>query len=260
MADELKKADNLEELYGEDYDTALKFANRIYPEFSGVIKSIIFFGSGAVKKAHRGDIDVLIVFNDADVVSDNNFRLYFQKQVNEAILKTSGSLHVNTVTLTVFWENLINGEPVAFNVLRDGVPLIDTGFFAPLKLLLLKGKLKPTAEAILNMASRVDLHRTRSRINLLSAVQELYLSALDASQSTLMAYGIVAPSPDNVAEMLKGIKVDSKLVKIYSDLHKVFKKIEHQELTKMTGKDYDAFLKKSAVFNGAMEEKLKKKV
>ncbi|VVB76110.1 Uncharacterised protein [Candidatus Tiddalikarchaeum anstoanum] len=260
MVDEKKEKNNLDNMYGEDYDLALKFANRVYPEFSGVIKSVIFFGSGAVKKEHRGDIDILIVFNDAEVVSDNNFKIYFQKQINESIMKTSDKLHVNTVTLTVFWENLINGEPVVFNVLRDGIPIIDTGFFSPLKVLLLKGRLRPSAEAILNLASRVETHKLKGLINLLSAAQELYLSALDASQSTLMAYGQVPPSPDKVPLMLKGIKVDAKSVKLFVDLQKLFKKIEHRDLTKITGKDYDAYLKKTISFNKVMEDKLKKKI
>ncbi|MBN1924051.1 MAG: nucleotidyltransferase domain-containing protein [Nanoarchaeota archaeon] len=260
MAKKKKNNNNLDELYGKDYETALKFAEKIFPEFNSVIKSIVYFGSSSRKKEHAGDIDVLVIFNDASVISDKKFKIYFQQQINESIKAVSEKLHVNAVTLTVFFENLINGEPVVMNIIRDGVSLIDTGFFAPLKVLLLKGSLRPSAEAILNSAARVGIHMTRSKLNLLSAFQELYLGMLDASQATLMAYGVVAPSPEKVPELLKGIKVEASLAKIFSDMQKIFKNIEHRELMKITGKDYDAYLKKAEKFNNAMEKKLKKKI
>lgn len=255
-----KKKDNLDELYGEDYKTALKFAEEVFPEFNTVIKSIVFFGSSSRQKKDRGDIDVLIVFNDANVISDQDFKIYFQKKINEAIDKISDKLHVNVATLTVFFENLLNGEPVVLNIIRDGVSLIDTGFFAPLKVLLLKGKLKPSAEAILNSATKVEAHLVKSKINLLSAYQELYLSTLDAAQATLMAHGIVAPSPVKVPDMLKTIKIPAPTIKIYKDMYSLFKKIEHRELLQITGKQYDTYLKKTISFNKVMEKKLKKKL
>ncbi|PIU60946.1 hypothetical protein COS83_05255 [archaeon CG07_land_8_20_14_0_80_38_8] len=255
-----KEENNLDELYGEDYKTALRLANEIFPEFSSVVKSIIYFGSSSRKKAARGDIDVLIIFNDANVISDKDFKMYFSKKVDEAVKKVDERLHINVVTLTVFFENLINAKPVVMNVLRDGVALIDTGFFAPLKILLLKGKLKPSAEAILNSAARVDAHTIMSKLNLLSAFQELYLSMLDAAQATIMAYGAVAPSPEKVPDLLKGIKIPASQITNFRKMQLVFKKVEHRELNKMTGKEYDAYKKKAESFNKLMEAKLRKKI
>lgn len=254
-----KETDNLDKLYGDDYELAMKFANEIFPEFSNVIKSIIYFGSGSRKKK-SGDIDVLVIFNDASVIADRDFKLYFNKKINEAILKVSEKLHVNAVTLTVFFQNLINGEPIVLNVIRDGVSLIDTGFFAPLKVLLLKGDIKPSAEAILNNAARVGTHMTRSKLNLLAAFQELYLAMLDATSATLMAYGTVAPSPEKMPEMLKGIKIDNNQIKVFSEMQKLFKKIEHREPVKITGKEYDSYLIKAEKYNKTLEAKLKKKI
>ncbi len=247
-------------MYGEDYNTALKFANEVFKEFSSVIKSIIYFGSGSRKSKKPGDIDVLIIFNDANVISDLDFKVYFQKRINDAINKISSRLHVNIVTMTVFFENLINGEPVVMNVLRDGIELIDTGFFAPLKILLLRGKIRPSAEAILNSATRVEAHITKSKVNILAAFQELYLSMLDAAQATIMAYGLVAPSPVKVPNMLKSIKIESKHIEMFKKMYKIFKKIEHRELNKMSGKQYDEYYEIAKKFNKEMEKKLKKKL
>ena len=244
----------------DDYLVASKFSEEIYPEFTSVIKSIVYFGSSVRKDKKKGDIDLLIVFNDSEVISDDDFKIYFNSKINEVARRVSDRIHINIVTLTVFFQNLINSEPVVINILRDGISIIDTGFFNPLKILLLKGDLKPSPEAIFNCATRVSHHMHRSRINLLSASQELYLAMLDASQAALMSYGQVAPGPAKVAEMLKGIKVSDELAGIFSGMHKVFKDIEYRKLTEISGKDYDKMLEKSNVFNKEMEKRLKKKI
>jgi hypothetical protein len=83
---------------------------------------------------------------------------------------------------------------------------------------------------------------------------------LDAAQATLMAYGVVAPSPRKVPDMLKTIKVPTTQIKTFKEMQRVFKKIEHRELLKITGKQYDTYLKKAEAFNKELEKKLKKKL
>ncbi|MDD5054099.1 MAG: hypothetical protein PHG04_01810, partial [Candidatus Nanoarchaeia archaeon] len=254
-----KKAKKEELRQGDDYMIASKFSQEIYPEFSSVIKSIVYFGSSKRKSAEKGDIDLLIIFNDSEVVSDSDFKVYFTSKVHEIANRVSNKIHLNIVTVTVFFQNLIASEPVVMNILREGISLIDTGFFNPLKILLLKGDLKPTPEAIFNCANRVSQHMLKSRINLLSSAQELYLAMLDASQAALMSYGQVAPSPSKIPELLKGIKTDNKFIKIFSSMQEIFKNIEHRKLTDLAGKKYDDLLKKANIFNKEMEKKLKKK-
>ena len=245
---------------GNDYLIASKFSEEIYPEFSSVIKSIIYFGSSSRDDKKKGDVDLLIVFNDSEVISDDDFKIYFNSKINEVSRRVSSRIHLNIVTLTVFFQNLINSEPVVLNILRDGISIVDTGFFNPLKILLLKGDLKPTPEAIFNCATRVSQHVLRSKINLLSSVQELYLAMLDASQAMLMSYGQVAPSPVKVPELLKGLKVNSELITSFSNMQKLFKDIEYRRVTELSGKVYDGLSKKSNVFIKEMEKRLKKKI
>jgi len=256
----VKKTDNENLRQGDEYLTASKFSQEIYPEFSSVIKSIIYFGSSSRRDAKKGDIDLLIVFNDSEVISDSDFRVYFTSKVNEVANRVSSKIHLNIVTITTFFQNLINSEPVILNVLREGISLIDTGFFNPLKILLLKGDLKPTPEAIFNCANRVSMHLLRSKINLLSSAQELYLAMLDASQATLMSYGQVAPNPAKIPELLKGIKVEAKLITIFSEMQKLFKDIEHRIVNDVAGKKYDELSKKANLFIKEMEKRLKKKI
>ncbi len=245
---------------GNDYLIASKFAEEIYPEFTSVIKSIIFFGSSSRNDSKSKDIDILIIFNDSEVISDNDFKIYFNNRLDEAAKRISEKIHLNVVTLTVFFQNLINSEPVVLNILRDGISIIDTGFFNPLKILLLKGDLKPSPEAILNCAARVSQHLNRSKINVLSACQELYLACLDASQASLMAYGQVAPSPSKVPELLEGIKVKEDLISIFIKLQKLFKDIEYRKINEFLGKDFDKLNAEANYFIKEMEKRLKKKI
>lgn len=256
----VKKIKDSNPRQGDDYLIASKFSEEIYPEFSSVIKSIVYFGSSIRNDKKKGDVDLLIVFNDSEVISDEDFKIYFNSKINEVARRVSDRIHLNIVTLTVFFQNLINSEPVVLNILRDGISIVDTGFFNPLKILLLKGDLKPTPEAIFNCATRVSQHILRSKINLLSSVQELYLAMLDASQAMLMSYGQVAPSPVKIPDLLKGLKVNDDLIDIFSDLQKLFKDIEYRRINELSGKEYDDLVKKSNVFIKEMEKRLKKKI
>jgi uncharacterized protein (UPF0332 family) len=100
----------------------------------------------------------------------------------------------------------------------------------------------------------------RSQLAILTGYQELYLAMLDAAQAALMAHGISAPSPVKVPELLKTIKVKTSIIKIFKEAYKTFKKIEHRKTNKITGKKYDAWLKKANKFNKEMEKKLNKKL
>jgi predicted nucleotidyltransferase len=256
----VKKKSSNNSRQGNDYLIASKFSEEIYPEFSSVIKSIIYFGSSVKNVKKKGDVDLLIVFNDSEVITDEDFKIYFNSKINEVARRVSDRIHLNIVTLTVFFQNLINSEPVVLNILRDGISIVDTGFFNPLKILLLKGDLKPTPEAIFNCATRVSHHMLRSKINLLSSVQELYLAMLDASQAMLMSYGQVAPSPVKIPELLKGLKVNVTLIKIFSSMQKLFKDIEYKRINELSGKEYDVLVKKANSFNKEMEKRLKQKI
>ncbi|MFO8241301.1 MAG: hypothetical protein R6T90_09945, partial [Dissulfuribacterales bacterium] len=53
--------------------------------------------------------------------------------VEKIISKTSERLHITTLKFTNFWEYIRGGDPVGLNMLRGGIPLIDSGFFEPMQ-------------------------------------------------------------------------------------------------------------------------------
>ena len=250
---------------GEAYNSAYKFAKKIFDQFPGLIKSVILFGSvykGTVTKG--SDIDLLVIFDDTKVKPMRRFIDYYNLTILKFIQEIDRRLHVNTVTLTTFWENVKAGEPVAINVLRSGVALIDTGYFEPLQILLREGRIRPTPEAIYNCLERVPGHMTRANSRLLATVIDLYWVALDSAHAALMAYGVVPPSPENVYDLLKKTFVEKGMLKkkyadFYREIWSTAKAIIHGEILKISGIDIDNYRNMADDFGGKMKELVKKK-
>lgn len=254
------------ELYGrEELDLARQFAKKAYEEFGTFLKSIVLFGSTARKptegmaKGEKGDIDLLMIIDDlriplkGDVVE--TYRIILQKIISDI----SPRLHITTLKFTTFWEYARNGDPVAVNILRDGVPLIDVGFFEPLQVLLKKGRIRPTFESIWTYFVRAPATLQNSKWHINQAVLDLYWAVIDAAHAALMKTGEIPPSPSHVADLIndklvKAKLVDKKHVGIMREFYNVSKGIMHREIKYIPGKEYDRYLKNAADFVAAMKK------
>ena len=175
----------------------------------------------------------------------------------EKLIKTNPYqqvLHINTVKLSTWWEDLMRGDPVVLNVLRYGEAMIDfAGFFNPLKSLLLKGKIRPTPEAIYSALQRAPMHIARSRMSELSCVEGLYWAMVDSAHAALIAANIPPASPEHVAVDLKTTFVDSgklnmKYVVWYRDLLMLHKSIVHGQVKELRGIEIDAWQDRAEEF------------
>jgi len=237
MKKELRKEDI-------DYDIAYDFAIKAYKQFKEIVKSIILFGSAsrgdAVKKS---DIDIIILIDDCTVNWDQELIAWYREELGKLIAKQKypKELHVNTVTLSVFWEELKAGEPVIINVLRYGRALIDFGgFFDPLKVLLAKGKIKPTPEAIFTTLRRAPDHIARAKYNILTSVEGFYWAMVDSAHGALMSVNEIPPSPEHVADMLNVVfvkpkKLERKYVDWFNELYRLSKDITHGNIVNIDG-------------------------
>ena len=188
----------------EEFDTAYRFAKKVYKEFGNFIKAIVLFGSAARKTGSgKGDIDILVVVNDVTTVITGEmveaYRVIMERLVNE----TSQRLHVTTLKLTNFWEYIRKGDPIGINLLRDGVSLVDSGFFDPLQALLYQGRIRPTWESVWTYFSRAPQTLHNSKWHILQATIDLYWAVIDAAHAALMKIGEIPPSPGHVADMLE---------------------------------------------------------
>jgi len=167
-------------------------------------------------------------------------------------------LHINTVRLTTWWEEMLRGEPVVMNIIRYGEPLIDFGgFFSPLKILLQRGKIKPTPEAIYVALRRSPAHMARSKTAMLAAIEGLYWAAVDSAHAALMAAGRTPPSPEHISFLLyntfvKERKLKKHYIDLYRDLYMLMHQILHGEVKNLKGSIIDSYVNKVDDFVGEM--------
>jgi len=229
-----------------DRDIAYDFAEKVYQKIGTPIKSIILFGSAAKGIARpKSDIDIIILLDDATIRWDDELIAWYREELSKTITENPyiKALHINTVRLTTWWNEMMRGEPVVINVIRWGYPLIDFGgFFAPLKSLLAQGKIKATPEMIYITLGRAPTHMARAKLSMLTALESLYWAFVDSSHSALIASEESPPSPEHIPKALEENLVGRKLLKSkyvdwYSELYDLTHKVLRGELTDIDGEE-----------------------
>lgn len=206
-----KQRHRTEEQYAsDDRDLAFKFAKRCHEECRDLIKAIVLFGSTARKKQGGHDVDVLVVIDDISLKLTPELIQTYRIILGKIVRDLSKRLHITTLKLSAFWEYVRNGDPVAVNILRDGFPLLDTGFFDPLQMLLHQGRIRPSPESIMTYMQRSGQTLANSDWHVMQAVVDLYWAVVDAAHAALMTVGEVPPSPEHVADLLEEKLVKSK--------------------------------------------------
>ena len=227
---------------------AMDFATKIHKKFDSIIKASILFGSEAKNLAKStSDIDVIIIIDDVAINWDLELIAWYREELAKIIESSrySKDLHINTIKLSTWWDDLLHGEPVVINVLRYGEALIDLGgFFNPLKGLLLQGKVRSTPEAIYSALQRAPAHLARSKAAEIGAIEGVYWTMVDSAQALLMPLGKLPPSPEHITKMLKENFVDKKLMKMelviwYRDIYSLHKAIAHKEIHEIRGIEID---------------------
>jgi len=244
-----------------DYDIAYDFAVKSYKKFREVIKSIILFGSVPKQQSvKKSDIDIIVIIDDCSIEWDQELIAWYREELGKLVAEQTYSrkLHINTVTLSTFWEEVKAGEPVAINIIRYGQALIDFGgFFDPLKVMLAKGRIRPTTEAVFTSLRRAPVHISKARFSVMGSIESLWWAMVDSAHAALMAAGEVPPSPEHVSYMLNEVFVknkvlDKKYVKWYDEMFNVSKRIIHGDLKELKGKEVDNHIEKVVEFEKAM--------
>ena len=244
-----------------DHEVATDFAVKVYKKFEKIIKSIILFGSVQEKKVVTGsDIDIIIIIDDVSLKWDQELIAWYREELDKIIQANpyTGKLHINTIKLSTWWEDLMRGDPVVLNIIRSGFPIIDAaGFIEPLKHLMMRGKIKGTPEAIYQCLQRAPTHIARSKAAELTAIDGLYWAMVDSAHGALIAAGYFPPSPEHVITDLKDAFVTRKLLKEhylnwYKDMYYLHKKIDHGELREIKSAEIDVWQKRAEDFMNTM--------
>jgi predicted nucleotidyltransferase len=251
----------------EDQDIAFDFATKAYEKFGKIVKSIVLFGSVAKKKPTKGsDVDLIIIIDDCSVQWDQELIAWYRQELGKLIMSNpySRPLHVNTVKLSTWWQEMLRGEPVIINIIRYGVPIMDFGgFFTPLKVLLAQGKIKSTPESVYIMLQRAPLHLARTRMALLGSIEGMYWAMVDSSHAALIAAKQIPPSPEQIPDLLKETFVknkmlDSKFVSWYEEIYNVAHEVFHGERKTVKASDIETWQQRTDQFIGEMAKLINK--
>lgn len=249
MKIKLPKVKSFEHKYNPaDLKIARKFASKVYKELGDFVVALTMFGSSA-RGMHgkHSDIDILIIVDDIHVNLNREivetYRIILAKAAADVDPKR---LHIQTMAWSAFWEYVRAGDPVAMNVLRDSVALIDIGFFDPLQILLNSGRIRPTQEAIWTYFAMAPASVERSVTHIDMAIVDLYWAAIDSAHAALMSLGEIPPSPSHVADMIQEKMVQpghvtKRYAEIMRHLFEVSKRILHRQISHLEGKDYDRY-------------------
>ncbi len=238
-------------------EIAMDFATKVYQKFNKIIKSVVLFGSSAKQTTTPGsDIDLIIIIDDITINWDQELIAWYREELEKILRKNpySKELHINTVKLSTWWDDLMRGDPIIINVLRYGEAVIDfAGFFEPLKYLLIKGKIKSTQEAIYSCLQRAPIHLMKSKTSELNAIEGLYWAMVDSAHAALIAANVLPPSPEHIPIDLKETfvnigKLKMKYVTDYRDLHILHKRITHGEINDLKGVEIDEWQEKAEDF------------
>ncbi|PIN73710.1 hypothetical protein COV20_05815 [Candidatus Woesearchaeota archaeon CG10_big_fil_rev_8_21_14_0_10_45_16] len=255
---------NLDKYPTDDLKLAKRFATALQKELEDFLMGVVVFGSSARRTSdEHSDIDVMVITDDASYIVNEalieGYRLIIEKLMQEI----SPRFHITSITFTSFWEQVKAGDPIMINILRDGVPLYDLGFFDPMQRLLQSGRIRPSEESIWHYFGRSPRTLLNSRWHVLQATLDLYWAVIDAAHAALMRANQIPPTPEHVAELLDKVYVKKRLMeKKYVDtmekFYRLSKDITHRKISEVTGKEYDALFKEADDFVKRMKRLVEK--
>ena len=259
-----KENKNIHSYPTDDVKIANQFAQLLKNELGDFLMSVIVFGSSVRREAGpKSDIDVLVISDDTRFQMSEAMVEAYRIIVEKMIVRVSDKLHVTSMTFTSFWEYAKAGDPVVVNILRDGVALIDTGFFEPLQILLKKGRIRPSEESIWRYFGRSPKTLLNSRWHVLQATLDLYWAVIDSAHAALMRAKEIPPTPEHVADLLEKVFVkhkmlEKKYVNTMEKFYKLAKMITHREIKEIKGPQYESYYLEADDFVKRMKKLIEK--
>lgn len=233
-----------------------KFVKKVLEKYGRLVKSIVVFGSFVRgEESLESDLDVFIVFDDTIVdldlerlrVIDDELRIV-AKGVSERI-----SL-LQSFALTEFVEYARFGHPVVYNLIREGEPIYDDGFFRLWKKLLIMGRIPRTREVVERCMEEAQRRLMRAKtMNLLILVEDCYYVIVSMAQSVLMYIGVEPPIPSRLYDkfvecLVKPGIVEEEYANWIREIIELRKNVEHKKIVEVKGEFIDMWIQRSEKF------------
>lgn len=232
------------------------FSKQVLDKYGKYVKAIVMMGSVARDEFKpKSDIDIFVIIDDTSMKVTPELHDKIDADLEKIAGKISKNISVQpTYSLTEFWDYARVAHPIIYNFIKEGVPVYDTGFFAPIKKLLDMGKIPATREAIENYMEGAPKKIMRAKtVKLLMLAEDAYYAMLNTAQAVLMFMGLEPPVPNKAYEdFVKYLVEPGILDKEYAEWLKeiidIRKKIEHKELMDVSGAFVDEWLEKADKF------------
>lgn len=232
-------------------------------KYASIIKAIWIYGSAVRAETAPADIDMMILVDDTSEIPDAKImELRRDMEAVDATLKKENvAIHWQPPKpLSLWWDMLRGGNPLAFTSMRDALSIYDPGgYVAPLQILLKQGRLAGTREQAEELMGRapVKLEKAR-RIFLEEITADLMAAMTEASHAVLMFAGVPPPTKSNVRTELRQRFVargllEEKYVEDYENFFELAQRIEHGDIQRLSGKELDRWLEKVVAFIERLE-------
>ncbi|MGC9133588.1 MAG: nucleotidyltransferase domain-containing protein [Nanopusillaceae archaeon] len=247
------------------FNILIDFSKELIEKVDGLVKAIILFGSYVENKQNeKSDIDIMILVDDI-YAKDLNITVPFYFDNLNKILSNEKykRIHPTTLTLTKFWEMIINGDPLILDIIRKGYPIVDPSeIFGSLKRMLESGLIKTSPEYLENLKKRSEELINYSNFLVIKAFESLYNSIILITQYYLIKKEYNVYGPEEIIEKLEEIKNKYKLnketIEYFRDVYNYMKKIEHKEIDKIDLDILKEFINKYSSYVENLNKKFSK--
>lgn len=242
-----------------------KFSKKLLDKYGKYVKSIVVWGSTARDEfKHESDIDLIVLVDD----TKKDFNKNKKSEIKKFVKKASKDVHEKLSpqppwTITKFMKMVRDFAPLAYALLKDGVPVYDTGFFMTNKRLLKMGQIKATPEAAERRMRRVPKRlRKAKQVKMWLVAEDVYYAMIGAEESVMMYLGRGPPDPVKAADACREHLVqqgllEEKYAKYLEEVVKFRKKVEHREIKEVDGEKIDEFIEKGEEFVNRFKKLLK---
>ncbi len=260
MAKKKKKKKEEAETKEKRLEEVKEFAKKVLEKYGKYVKCIVMMGSVAREEFKpKSDIDVFVVLDDTSFKLTPELQEKIDEDMEKIAKKISDKISVQpSYSLTEFWDYARVCHPIIYNFIKEGVPIYDTGFFAPIKKLLEMGRIPATREAIESYMEGAPKKLMRAKtVKLLMLAEDCYYAMLNTAQAVLMFMGLAPPVPSKAYEDVKKFLVEPGILEPeyaewLKEIIEIRKKIEHKELMDVSGAFVDEWIDKAEKFVNKM--------